>query len=181
VTEIARDAGIAAATLYRYFDNKEGIFRAVAADLNARWIARGREVMAGPGTAIERLTRLGLASVAFNAENPLITSVYRRDHEIVFAPLLDELNQTLLEQNVAMIADVLRDGIREGSVRPVDPDAAAFVIYISGGSLSLFRSYEQMMPVFQSIIFDGLARHAGRNTRSSRARHAPSDPKGARR
>ena len=167
VAEIARDAGIAAATLYRYFDDKEDIFRAVIADLYARWLARGREVLAGRGTAVERLTRLGQASVAFNAENPLIASVYRRDHEIVFAPLLEELHRTLLEGNVAMIADVLRDGIREGSVRPIDPDAAALVLYISGGSLSQqpFRSYEQIMPVFQSIIFDGLTPRGGRKER----------------
>jgi AcrR family transcriptional regulator len=188
VTEIARDAGIAAATLYRYFDDKEGIFRAVVEDLYARWLSRAREVLAGPGTAIERITRLGLASVAFNTENPLIASVYRRDHEIVFAPLLDELHQTLLEQNVAMIADVLRDGIREGSVRAIDADAAAFVLYISGGSLSQqpLRSYEQIMPVFQSIIFDGLAprrggKEAGRRARSARALHGSPDPKGERR
>jgi hypothetical protein len=66
-------------------------------------------------------------------------------------------------------------------VRPVDPDAAAFVLYISAGSLSLFRSYEQIMPVFQSIIFDGLARHAGRNTRNARARHVRRGPRGERR
>ena len=173
VAEIARDAGIAAATLYRYFDDKEDIFRAVVADLNARWVARAREVLGAPGTAIERITRLGLASVAFNAENPLITSVYRRDHEIVFAPLLDELHQMLLEQNVGMIADVLRDGIGEGSVRPIDTDAAAFVLYIAGGALSQqpFRSYEQIMPVFQSIIFAGLSpREEKKATARGRAR-----------
>jgi hypothetical protein len=142
--------------------------------------------------------------VAFNAENPLIASVYRRDHEIVFAPLLDELHKTLLEHNVAMIADVLRDGIREGSVCTIDPDAAAFVLYISGGVLSQqpFRSYEQIMPVFQTIIFDGLSprtggkederesAHAGRRglgasearrARRARTRHRPPDPKGGRR
>jgi AcrR family transcriptional regulator len=87
VTEIVRDAGIAAAMLDRYFDDKEGIFRAVVADLYASWLARAREVLTGPGTAIERITRPGLPSVAFTTENPLLASVYRRDHEIVFAPL----------------------------------------------------------------------------------------------
>jgi class 3 adenylate cyclase len=61
-------------------------------------------VLGAPGTAIERLTRLGLASVAFNAENPLLSSVSRRDHEIVFAPLLDELHQMLLESVVSLDA-----------------------------------------------------------------------------
>ena len=87
VTDIVRDAGIPADTFYPYFDDKEGIFRAVVADLYAGWLARAHEVLAGPGTAIERITRPGLASVVFTTENPLLAPVYRRDHEIVFAPL----------------------------------------------------------------------------------------------
>src|SRR5207244_6153753 len=69
IAEIARDAGVAAGTLYRYFDNKEEIFRAVMRALQDSWIARARTAVAPPGTAMERLNRLGEASVALNQEN----------------------------------------------------------------------------------------------------------------
>src|SRR5689334_6921098 len=59
IADIARQAGVAAGTLYRYFDGKEDVFRAVVRELNDAWLARAREVLGGPGTAIERLARLG--------------------------------------------------------------------------------------------------------------------------
>jgi AcrR family transcriptional regulator len=158
IAEIARDAGVAAGTLYRYFANKEEIFRAVMRELNDAWLARAREALAGPGTAIERLTRLGAASVAFNRENALITSVYRRDGEIIFAPLLEELHEELLRQNVGMIADVIRDGIREGTLRDVDPEHAAFILFLGGNALSnqTHHRYEEILPLYAEIVMNGL-------------------------
>jgi AcrR family transcriptional regulator len=61
MAEIAREAGVAAGTLYRYFRNKEHIFFEVVRELNAGWLARAREAVSGPGTAAERLARLGPA------------------------------------------------------------------------------------------------------------------------
>src|SRR5437660_12166066 len=63
IAEIARDAGVAPGTLYRYFENKEEIFRAVMREGLARWLATARRVLAEPGTALERLARLRPASV----------------------------------------------------------------------------------------------------------------------
>jgi AcrR family transcriptional regulator len=158
IGEIAHDAGVAAGTLYRYFENKEEIFRAVIRMLTDAWLARAREALAGPGTAIERLARLGAASVEFNRTNALINSVYRRDGEIIFAPLLDELHAELLGRNVAMIADVIRDGIREGSLRGVDPERAAFILFVGGDALSnqTHHRYQDVLPLYADITMNGL-------------------------
>jgi AcrR family transcriptional regulator len=158
IAEIARDAGVAAGTLYRYFENKEEIFRAVMRELLQSWLARARAAVAPPGTATERLTRLGTASVEFNRENVLINSVYRRDGEIIFAPLLEELHEELLRQNVAMIADVVRDGIREGSFRDVDPERAAFILFMGGDALTnqTHHRYEDILPLYAEITMQGL-------------------------
>src|SRR5713226_9244192 len=142
IAEIARDAGVAPGTLYRYFENKEEIFRAVM-----------REGLAQPGTAIERLGRLAQVSVDFNRENSLVNSVYRRDGEIIFAPLLEELHEHLITQNVAMIADVIRDGIREGTLRDVDPERAAFILFLGGDALSnqRYHPYQDVLPLYGEI------------------------------
>lgn len=158
IAEIARDAGVAAGTLYRYFENKEEIFRAVMRALTETWIARARAAVAPPGTAMERLTRLGEASVAFNQENALMNSLYRRDGEIIFAPLLEELHEELLQQNVAMIADVIRDGIREGVFRELDPERAAFILFLGGDALTnqTHHRYDEILPLFGDIMMHGL-------------------------
>jgi len=158
IAEIARDAGVAPGTLYRYFENKEEIFRAVMREGLACWLDTARQVLAQPGTAIERLGRLAQVSVDFNRENSLVNSVYRRDGEIIFAPLLEELHGDLLRQNVAMIADVIRDGIREGALRDVDPERAAFVLFTGGDVLSrqTHFPYQEILPLYSEIVMHGL-------------------------
>src|SRR5438552_4536596 len=100
IAEIARDAGVAPGTLYRYFENKEEIFRAVMREGLVRWLETARRVLAEPGTALERLARLGEASVDYNRENALINSVYRRDGELLVAPPLEEPHAQLVPANV---------------------------------------------------------------------------------
>jgi len=158
IAEIARHAGVAPGTLYRYFENKEEIFRAVMREGLARWLETARRVLAEPGTALERLARLGEASVDHNRENALLNSVYRRDGEIIFAPLLEELHEQLVHENVAMIADVIRDGIREGTLREVDPERTAFILFTGGDALSSqsHYPYQEVLPLYGEIVMRGL-------------------------
>jgi hypothetical protein len=87
-----------------------------------------------------------------------MNSLYRRDGEIIFAPLLEELHEELLQHNVALIADVIRDGIREGTLRDVDPERAAFVLFLGGDALSnqTQHRYEDILPLFADIVINGL-------------------------
>jgi AcrR family transcriptional regulator len=158
IAEIARDAGIAVGTVYRYFAGKEAVFLAVVQDLNDAWLAESRRALDGPGTASDRLQRLGAASVGFAADNALITAIAMRDTDIVFAPLLERVHDEMQRQNVAMIADVVRDGIREGTFRDIDPERAAYVLSMAGGILSVQNRYpySELMPIFETIVYQGL-------------------------
>src|SRR5438552_16392024 len=68
IAEIARDAGVAPGTLYRYFENKEEIFRAVMREGLVRWLETARRVLAEPGTAPERLAPPAAASAHHTPE-----------------------------------------------------------------------------------------------------------------
>jgi len=88
-------------------------------------------------------------------------SVFRRDDEIIFAPLLDELHERLVKQNVAMMADVIRDGIREGTLRDVDPERAAFILFVGGDALNQLHNQtyypdEDVLPLYADITMQGL-------------------------
>lgn len=158
IAEIARDAGIAVGTVYRYFETKEATFLAVVEHTIDAWLAEARRVLATPGSAVERLARLGTASIEFNRRSKLMESILARDVEIILAPHLDRLNTDLLERNVAMIADVVRDGVREGSLRDVDPETAAFILFLGGDALrsQKHRPYNQVLPLYMEITMHGL-------------------------
>ncbi len=158
IAEIARDAGVAVGTVYRYFAGKEAVFLAVVQDLNDAWLAESRRALGGGGTAMERMRRLGAASIRFTADNALITAIAMRDTDIVFAPLLGRIHEDMHRQNVAMMTEVVRDGIREGTFRDIDPERAAYVLFAAGGTLSLQHRYPyaELMPVFEEIVYQGL-------------------------
>ena len=163
VADIAREAGVAAGTVYRYFRNKEDLLRQAVEHSTMRWLERARQALAGPGTALERLARQGEASVEHNHETRLLNAVLNRDSDIIFPPLLDELHEMLLRKNVAMMADVIRDGIAEGSIRDVDPERAAFILYVSGNTLfnQTAFPYAEILPLFGEITRIGLVRRDG--------------------
>ncbi len=160
VADIARDAGVAAGTLYRYFRNKEDLLRQVVEHGSTRWLERARRALSGPGTALERLARAGEASVEHNHETRLLDAVLNRDTDIIFAPLLDELHDLVLRKNVAMMAEVIRDGIAEGSIRDVDPERAAFILFVGGNTLfnQSIYPYAEILPLFGEITRLGLIR-----------------------
>jgi hypothetical protein len=62
------------------------------------------------------------------------------------------------QRNVAMIADLIRDGISEGTFRDIDPELAAYILSVSGGMLALQQHvpYAELMPVFEQIVYQGL-------------------------
>src|SRR2546423_13971628 len=65
IAEIARDAGVAPGTLYRYFENKEEIFPAVMREGLVRWLETARRVLAAP-----RSPRQGLAHRGVGGDGP---------------------------------------------------------------------------------------------------------------
>ena len=65
----------------------------------------------------------------------------------------------LVTENVAMIADVIRDGIREGTLREVDPERTAFVLFTGGDALSSqsHYPYQEVLPLYGEIVMHGCA------------------------
>lgn len=160
VSEIAQDAGVAAGTLYRYFRSKEDIFLQVLAAENEKWLASARRTLEVPGSALERITRLGAAIVEFNAESALFRAVIDRDTDIVATPLLDPIEARVREQTVAMMAEVLREGVDDGSLRPIDPEKTALVLYVAGQALfnQALGGYPDLASILIDIVTNGIQR-----------------------
>jgi AcrR family transcriptional regulator len=97
-------AGVAAGTIDRHVESKEGLLRGVHADSYAEWLTQAREALDRPGTAPRRLLRFGEVSVRFNRSNRLLDAVLDRDTDVIFAGVIEELHDSLLDRNGAMMA-----------------------------------------------------------------------------
>lgn len=158
VAQIARDAGVAAGTIYRHFPSKEALLVRVVAEVNQDWLAMAREALAEPGAPLERIARLGEASIRFNQRNRLLAAALDRDQELLFAPLLDEIYADVMRDNLAMMEEVIREGVEQGSLAEIDPAKAAYVLFVAGRALSSLDDYpyDDVLPVLMRIISDGL-------------------------
>ena len=72
--------------------------------------------------------------------------------------LLDQIGEELLEQNVSMMAAVIREGVEAGTMRAVDPEKAAFILFVVGQTLfsQEHHPYEDLMPLLAEIVLEGL-------------------------
>jgi AcrR family transcriptional regulator len=155
---IARDAGIAVGTVYLYFRNKEQILTALFEESNSRWMAEVRRAADQPGSAEERLMRVARASIERYQRDKLLHAVMTRDLEIILAPLCEEFRDQVLRDNVEIMAEILRDGVRSRELRPLDPEKTAFVLWTAADALftqKLYR-YEDLIPIYVGIVRDGL-------------------------
>jgi AcrR family transcriptional regulator len=154
VAEIAAEAGTAVGTLYRYFSDKEEIFLEVIKEGNAEWLAQLEAVLKEPGTPIQRLWRFTEASMEIRARDKLLDSILAKDTQIILAPLVNDLYGQLASQTVAMMAQVIRDGIKEGSFLPLDAEKLAYVLYIGGEGLYNQKRYHyrEIVSIYATVM-----------------------------
>lgn len=123
--DIAREADLSRGSLYRYFPDKESLYRAVSAretkyfiDDIARRTARARSLE----TKIERVL---MAAVEFLYDNPMNAAMAATDPE-AFAATLSTNGRDLLALAVEAIIPMVQEAIEAGEVRAdVDPPRAA--------------------------------------------------------
>jgi hypothetical protein len=59
------------------------------------------------------------------------------------------------------MAAVIRDGIADGSIRAVDPEKAALVLFLAGNALfnEPMRDYQELLPVYVDLVMNGMLPH----------------------
>lgn len=129
VAAIADRAGVAAGTLYRHFESKEGLFvelfRAVCSR-EERAMRAAAAAMPAPAGAVTRLEQV-LATFAERAlRNPLLAWALIAEP---VDPLVDAERLAYRERYAAVVADELRGGIAAGELpaQNVELTAAALV------------------------------------------------------
>lgn len=129
VAMIARRAGVADGTIYLYFKNKDEILVQLFERAMGRFIGEGRQRLEGLSGAKARLRAivdLHLGLVGQDRDLAIITQVELR-HSLHF---MEELSRAQVGEYLAVIAQVVDEGRREGVFRAdVEPLFAAKAIF----------------------------------------------------
>jgi AcrR family transcriptional regulator len=125
MTEVARKAGVATGTLYRYFPSKEELCRQVFREVSAREMNVLASIAAGKASAATRLTEV-LYTFAGRAV---------RGRRLAYALLAEPVDVGLAEERARfrrmhgdIFAGILADGVAAGEFPPLDVRIAAACI-----------------------------------------------------
>jgi AcrR family transcriptional regulator len=116
VVDIVDAAGVAKGLFYWYFENKEALFRELAADMRRRLRRQQAAAIDDRATALTRLLQGSVASVHFMAENAPFFSLL----EVEGHTVSDVLRQGT-EQHVRDVTALIVAGQRDGTVTDDDP------------------------------------------------------------
>jgi|TARA_R100000322_G_scaffold103946_11_gene66077 AcrR family transcriptional regulator len=125
MTEVAKKAGVATGTLYRYFSSKEALCRQVFREVSTREMGMLAEIASGDEPARERLTKV-LRTFAGRAV---------RGRRLSYALLAEPVDVNLAEErsffrrtHAEIFVGILEDGIKNGELRKIDARIAAACI-----------------------------------------------------
>jgi AcrR family transcriptional regulator len=121
--EIARGLGMAPGALYYYFESKEDLLHSCHTITLDRLLQAAREIVASGDPADEKVRRLILAHLQAILGD-LGGGFLHLEFQSLPAPLLEEVLRGR-DSYERIIRRLLRDGIRDGAFRRIDPKLAA--------------------------------------------------------
>ena len=133
LARILAESGVPKGSFYYYFASKEAFGTAMLADYVEGYLNRVDALIAGLGNAGAKLENFWDAWLSHSTAPGIASAclVVKLGSEI--ADLSDPMRETLdrgVDALVTRIASLLREGAKDGSVRPfVDPDATARMLY----------------------------------------------------
>ena len=171
MADIAKETGVSRASLYSYFENKEEIFRSLAASLHERSLAEAENDLKGNATGFEEAgiaTRVQAALLAriapflaLVAESPHGSEIYDENNR-----LCGDLVLSSSEQFVAMLTTALGAAARAGEIDLkraglTAPATAQLVVLAAGGlkqGAADVATFEKRIAGFVRVFFEGLVR-----------------------
>ena len=129
VADVAREAGVAAGTVYLYFRGKDDLLISIFEKTMASAIAEGRdalEAVADPEARLRRIARLHLARLGADRDLAIVFQVELRQTTKFMA----RFSATGLRSYLSIIRDVITDGQREGRfAREPNPTLVAKMLF----------------------------------------------------
>jgi TetR/AcrR family transcriptional regulator, fatty acid metabolism regulator protein len=129
VADVAREADVAAGTVYLYFKSKDDLLIAIFERTMSEAIAEGRAALAGISEPIDRLreiARLHLERLGRDRHLAVVFQVELRQT----TKFMERFSATLLREYLGIIRDTIADGQAAGVIRStINPTIAAKMLF----------------------------------------------------
>lgn len=164
IAEIASAADVSKGALYHHFASKEEVYITMMHHyLEAVQAATAESVRNSSGTCRERLRHSTLSFLELPGELHSVLRLVRRDINMFEDPLRRELIQAYQQAVPEQVESIIRDGIADGEIYPVDArllswELVALVeVALRPYSRSVLGSVDNMANYVIRLFWDGVA------------------------
>jgi len=133
LADVARRAGVSRMTVYRTYPDLDSLVGALLTRELTQLLADVEEQLAEVPTARERLVQAAVQMVERMDSHPLYRRVLDLDPELLLPLVVDRFGSTQVAA-MALIAEQVKAGHGDGSIRDVDPQRAAVVVLLAAQS-----------------------------------------------
>ena len=129
VADVAREAGVAAGTVYLYFQSKDDLLISIFERTMHEGLEAGRQALAGVSDPVERLRRLALVHLERLGQDRDLAVVFQVELR-QWTKFMERFSSSLLQDYLHAIRDAVADAQTAGRFRrEVSPTFAAKVLY----------------------------------------------------
>jgi AcrR family transcriptional regulator len=164
MAEVAREAGCSRATLYSHFPGKEALYAGLLEDETRAFL---RELEAAAHSSTSEATLRNYTS------SPVLGGAVAGDDEMMLERVARPLVAAAEQRVIELLRQVLEEGVAEGSLRSIDAEAVAYLMYQLGRVLVVREVAGHGEFAFQRILGamdDLVARGIAQQRRPRRAR-----------
>jgi AcrR family transcriptional regulator len=173
--EVAREAGCSRTTLYSHFRNKEDLYTRLLDQDAEAFIQEASGVLATEEAAGRKIRRIVEITRRTYARNHVMRLALAGDVEMSLAPVAHAFTREQERRIVSLLRRVLDQGVAEGTLRKIDTERVAYLMFHLGQVLVERETagvgdypFDEIIALMDAVFAEGIAKpRAQRRRRSS--------------
>ena len=163
--EVARTAGCSRTTLYSHFRNMEDLYGSLLEQDAEAFIADASAAVEKAPSAGAKIRAMVETTRATYARNQVLRMAFTRDAEMSLEGAAGVYTRGQERRIVELLRRILEDGVSEGSLRDIDPDRVAYLMFHLGSVLVEREiagagdyAFDEIMEVMDDVFARGIAK-----------------------
>ena len=132
VDEVAREAGCSRTTLYAHFRNKQDLYASLLEQDAEAFIREASGVLATGANAGRKIRGIVETTRRTYARNHVMRLALAGDAEMSLEPVAHAFTREQEQRIVELLQQVLEEGVEEGSLRSIDTERVAYLMFHLG-------------------------------------------------
>lgn len=172
--EVAREAGCSRTTLYSHFRNKEDLYAQLLEQDAEAFIQEASGVLATEARAGRKIRRIVEITRRTYARNHVMRLALARDAEMSLEPVAHAFTREQERRIVGLLRQVLEQGVAEGSLREIDTERVAYLMFHLGQALVERETagvgdypFDEIIALMDDVFAEGIAKPRRRRRRKT--------------